>query len=338
MINRATERTTSSSRGLEVGNRTNPWDLPEQEHDHWHKSITPEQRKLIKSAMELNRSRSKCLHCSMNSLESGEQHLPETVLASRQHSLLKLTKSTQLPEVPSGRTLTPTLNESCTCPSCQQPLLDLNDGCGACGWLLGDTPTSPSKDGVRSNISPSNITPSKNRRRKGDGSGSIHWRTITRNGKDYPQAYYHWKENGRKRTKYIPKQLLGDIEEAEAQKLPIVEILELLGVGESPSNLLLGDIEISPSNPELPISPSNISPSKPRRRKGDGSGSIHWKTITRNGLDYPQPWYHYEVWEKGDRIIKKSKYIPKKLLGDIQNLQAEKAPIREILKLLGTVR
>jgi len=72
--------------------------------------------------------------------------------------------------------------------------------------------------------------------------------------------------------------------------------------------------------------------------KGDGSGSIHWKTITRNGLDYPQPWYHYEVWEKGDRIIKKSKYIPKKLLGDIQNLQAEKAPIREILKLLGTVR
>ncbi len=322
MINRATERTTISSRGLEVGDRTNPWDLPAQEHDHWHKSITPEQRELIKSATQLNQSGSKCLHCSMNSLEFGEQHLPETVLASRQHSLLKLT---------------PTLNESCTCPSCQQPLLDLNDGCGACGWLLGDTHTSPSKDGVQSNISPSNISPSKNRRRKGDGSGSIHWRTITRNGKDYPQAYYHWKENGRKRTKYIPKQLLGDIEEAEAQKLPIVEILELLRVGESPSNLLLGDIEISPSNPELPISPSKKSPSKPRRRKGDGSGSIHWKTITRNGKDYPQPWYHYEVWEKGDRLVKSTKYIPKMLLPEVQQLDDEKAPISEILKLLGAV-
>ncbi|WP_225912734.1 hypothetical protein [Nostoc flagelliforme] len=67
--------------------------------------------------------------------------------------------------------------------------------------------------------------PSKNRRRKGEGNGSIHWRTITKNGKDYPQAYYHWQENGKKRTKYIPKKLLGDIQEAEAAKRPVVEIL-----------------------------------------------------------------------------------------------------------------
>ncbi|WP_242055961.1 hypothetical protein [Nostoc flagelliforme] len=56
-----------------------------------------------------------------------------------------------------------------------------------------------------------NNSPSKNRRCKGEGNGSIYWRTITKNGKDYPQAYYHWQENGQKKTKYIPKKLLGDI-------------------------------------------------------------------------------------------------------------------------------
>lgn len=231
--------------------------------------------------------------------------------------------------------------EFCTCPSCQSQIINLNEGCGVCGWLLGDIDKSPSKDGVQSNISPSNNSPSKNRRQKGEGNGSINWRTLTRNGKDYPQAYYHWKENGRKRTKYIPKQLLGDIQEAEEQKRPVVEILQLLGVTPSPKlQELLGDIEISPSKDEeqLEISPSTESPSKTRRRKGSGSGSIHWKTITKYGRDYPQPWYHYELWEKGDRLIKSTKYIPKRLLGDIQRLEQEKAPVREILKVLGVIK
>jgi hypothetical protein len=101
------------------------------------------------------------------------------------------------------------------------------------------------------NLSPSNKSPCKSRRRKGDGTGSIHWRTLTRNGKDYTQAYYHWKENGRKRTRYIPKQLLRDIQEAEAAKRPVIEILGLLGVTPSLSkNALLGDIQISPSKDE----------------------------------------------------------------------------------------
>lgn len=100
-------------------------------------------------------------------------------------------------------------------------------------------------------------------------NGSIHWRIITKNGKDYPQAYYHWQENGKKRTKYIPKKLLGDIQEAEAAKRPVVEILQLLGVEVSPSKLL-GDKQINPSNAALETSPSNdISSSKMRRNKGD---------------------------------------------------------------------
>lgn len=72
-----------------------------------------------------------------------------------------------------------------------------------------------------------------------------------------------------------------------------------------------------------------------RRHKGEGSGSIHWKTITRNGKDYPQAWYHYEFWSEGDRLVKKSKYIPKRLEQRIQKLELDKAPVREILNILG---
>jgi len=240
---------------------------------------------------------------------------------------------------PSVTALTPALGRSlssefCTCHSCQ------DDKFGVCGCLLGDIDKSPSKNTVQSNISPSNESPSKNRRRKGDGSGSIHWRTIIRNGKDYPQAYYHWREDGRKRSKYISKALLGDIQKAEAAKRPVTEILGLLGVTQSPSKkALLGDTEISPSKNEkhLEISPSKNSPSKTRRSKGDGSGSIHWKTITRNGRDYPQAWYHYEFWEQGDRLVKSSKYIPKRLISQVQRLEQEKAPVREILKILEVI-
>ncbi|AUB44295.1 hypothetical protein COO91_10518 (plasmid) [Nostoc flagelliforme CCNUN1] len=76
----------------------------------------------------------------------------------------------------------------------------------------------------------------------------------------------------------------------------------LLGVECSPSKLL-GDKQINPSNDQLPeISPSNdISPSKMRRHKGEGSGSIHWRVITKNGKNYHQAYYHYKFWSEGDR-------------------------------------
>ncbi|MBD2413967.1 hypothetical protein FACHB389_12415 [Nostoc calcicola FACHB-389] len=252
-------------------------------------------------------------------------------------------------------------------------------------FLLGGIDNSPSKNSSEIEIPPSIDNPSKKRRNWGEGNGTIHWRTITRGGKDYPQAYYHWQEKGSKKTKYIPKHLLGDIQEAEFRKCPIREILILLGVVPSPSkNTLLGDIENSPSNdvehseiplsknnpsndveqPEIPsskdnpsnnveqseipssknspsndveqseITPSKNSPSKTRRHKGLGSGSIQWKTITLHGKDYPQAWYHYEFWKDGDRLLKKCKYIPKRLLERIEKLEADKAPVREILLVL----
>lgn len=88
-------------------------------------------------------------------------------------------------------------------------------------------------------------------------------------------AYYHWQENGQKKTKYIQQRLLGDIQQASAAKCPVVEILALLGVTVSPRKLL-GDNEINPSKQASQINPSNeISPSKMQRYKGEGSGSIH---------------------------------------------------------------
>ena len=228
-----------------------------------------------------------------------------------------------------SRICAPEISESSNC--CQ------NHPPPASEFLLGGIDNSPSKNSEQIEISPSKDSPSKKRRNWGEGNGTIHWRTITRGGKDYPQAYYHWQEKGSKKTKYIPKHLLGDIQEAEIKKRPIREILGLLGVVPSPSkNTLLGDIENNPSKDveQSEIPPSKDSHSKTRRHKGLGSGSIQWKTITLHGKDYPQAWYHYEFWKDGDRLVKKCKYIPKRLLGRIEKLEADKAPVREILSVL----
>jgi hypothetical protein len=141
----------------------------------------------------------------------------------------------------------------------------------------------------------------KKRRRKGEGSGSIHWRIITRNGNDYRQAYYHWREGAQKRSRYIPSALLGLVQEAEAAKRPVVEVLELLGVSPIPNQLsVLEDKSINPSKGlgTGELFSSKNSPSK-RRDRGEGSGCIYWRTLTKNGKDYQQAYYQYEFWEKG---------------------------------------
>jgi hypothetical protein len=203
---------------------------------------------------------------------------------------------------------------------------------------------------------PSKIsTPSKTRRRKGEGNGSIHWRTVTRNGKEYRQAYYHWVEDGKKRTKYILKKLLDRLKEAESRKLPIADILILLGgkdINPSKSSDTFFDKCSDNSESDLEISPSKIiHPSKKRneavlgvspmshrfkkRKKGYGTGYIECKPIKRSGKEYQQYWYHYEEWREGDRLSKKSRYIPKRLLARVEKLEVEKAPVREILEVLG---
>ncbi|TWH50482.1 hypothetical protein [Dulcicalothrix desertica] len=267
------------------------------------------------------------------------------------------------------------------------------------------------------------------------GSGSIYCRTITKNGKDYSQFFYSWKLQGKKRTKYIPKDLVSQVKEAVEQKRTVVEILKLLGdMGNDPSknpsndsgsNIspsknnpnLLGDMEndpsknpsndsggnispsknnldllgdmkndpsknpsnrsggnISPSKNNLDllgdiatnpsknpsndsgsnISPSknsldllgdmendpsndfggNIFPSKTRRKKGEGSGYVYWRLVKKNRKVYLQAYYHYEVWSEGDRLIKSSKYISKRILPQILKLDEQKAPVSDILTVL----
>jgi hypothetical protein len=84
-------------------------------------------------------------------------------------------------------------------------------------------------------------------------------------------------------------------------------------------------------------SEEKISSLKTRRRKGDGSGCIYWRTVTKKGKDYQEAYYQYEFWQEGDRIIKSSKYIPKRLLDRVQELDAQKAPVKEILEVLGVI-
>ena len=71
-----------------------------------------------------------------------------------------------------------------------------------------------------------------------------------------------------------------------------------------------------------------------RRKQGEGTGYIECKPIKRGGKEYKQYWYHYEVWQDGDRIAKKSKYIPQKMRSQIQKMNDEKVPVAEILKVL----
>jgi hypothetical protein len=71
--------------------------------------------------------------------------------------------------------------------------------------------------------------------------------------------------------------------------------------------------------------------------------------IKRSGKEYKQYWYHWEIWSDGDkpngmaksttatqtlRLSKKSKYIPKTMLNRIEQMNNEKVPVEEILKVL----
>jgi hypothetical protein len=189
---------------------------------------------------------------------------------------------------------------------------------------------------------PSKNSPSKTRRKKGDGTGYIYRRTITRRGKEYQESYFRYRdESGKLRSKYIPQRLLDRVSKAESFKKPIADILVLLGGdeisrGEQFSTL---DDEKVQTNDENNESNSvsrgeQLTPPSKKRKKGYGTGYIECKPIKRSGKEYQQYWYHYEEWREGDRLSKKSRYIPKRLLARVEKLEAEKAPVEEILKVL----
>ena len=223
------------------------------------------------------------------------------------------------------------------CPKCSAQVIQLSEGCTACGWLENQ---------------PKPII--KTRRQPGEGSGHIYYRTVNRNGKDYQQAYYQWRDNGKQKTKYIPNKLLDEVKQAESRKLPIKDILVLLlGTGKCSSkksearcsskkipssnnsqDKCSSKIIPSSNNSQDKCSSKIIPSSKKRRDKGKGSGWIRCKPIKLKGKEYKQYWYYYETWSEGDRMIQSSKYIPKKMESKIIRMNNEKAPVEKILKVL----
>lgn len=195
-------------------------------------------------------------------------------------------------------------------------------------------------------LTPSTKSSSKIRRKKGEGSGHIYYRNVTRNGKNYRQAYYQWREDGKQRTKYIRKNLLSRVEEAELSKLPVSSILFLLGVKDKSSSKAsdthIAFIEEKVLDTLNKSSSKILTPSKSRRARGKGSGWIECKPIKRSGREYKQYWYHYEECPKGNksrsmtsqRKSKKSKYIPKRLVARVEKMEAEKVSVKEILKVI----
>ena len=208
---------------------------------------------------------------------------------------------------------------------------------------------------------PSKSSPIKTRRKKGDGTGYIYRRTVTRKGKQYQEAYFRYRdESGKLKAKYIPQKLLSKVEEAESAKKPIADILFLLGGGEISrgehssisDNVPLqtsqtenkSDELISINRGEQEQRPRvgvrrkgtrcDTPPSNKKRKQGEGTGYIECKPIKRSGKEYKQYWYHYEEWEGGDRINKKSKYIPKRLVARVERMETEKVSVKEILEVL----
>jgi hypothetical protein len=80
--------------------------------------------------------------------------------------------------------------------------------------------------------------------------------------------------------------------------------------------------------------PTTIS-TKKRRGKGQGTGRIQWRTVTKkNGKQYQQAWYDWQITD-GGKTLGKSAYIPKRLLPKIREMEAAKSPVAAILDLLG---
>jgi hypothetical protein len=65
---------------------------------------------------------------------------------------------------------------------------------------------------------------------------------------------------------------------------------------------------------------------------------LHAHNDTPVSIHASQAYYHYEFWSEGDRLTKSTKYIPKRLLAQVQQMEHNKAPVREILGVLGVVQ
>ena len=83
------------------------------------------------------------------------------------------------------------------------------------------------------------------------------------------------------------------------------------------------------------------APVKKRRSRGDGSGSIVKRFLSKKTKkevkSYEQYWYDYELWENGVCLRKGSAYIPKNKLEEIELMNKDKEPVKAILERLGKI-
>jgi hypothetical protein len=90
----------------------------------------------------------------------------------------------------------------------------------------------------------------------------------------------------------------------------------------------------------VPIIPYK-APAKTRRSRGDGSGSIVKRFLSKKAKketkSYEQYWYDYELWENGVCLRKGSAYIPKNKLEEIELMNKDKEPVKSILERLGKI-
>ena len=262
------------------------------------------------------------------------------------------------------------LNKLLSCPSCEQPLLNLDEGCGICGWMPQQFHQPVDKHTCRQTGKRTSILADQQQHCQHDWA--VLWTTDLKlvdycvlchceepvsdrstlehhlSSVQVVLAEYKFALSKNPRSR---KQFEGAIAEKKQQLQYLEWRIAVLGdkpEPESPSTDPEPDVLGDKPEPESPSTdpepdvlgdkPEPESPSKTRRHKGEGSGSIHWKAITRGDKEYPQAWYHYETWEKGICSAKKTKYIPKRLVAKIQELEKEKAPVKEILKVLGGQR
>ncbi|MBW4512909.1 MAG: hypothetical protein KME64_41435 [Scytonematopsis contorta HA4267-MV1] len=104
--------------------------------------------------------------------------------------------------------------------------------------------------------------------------------------------------------------------------------------GSSHAVLTVNNSTISTESVEAVEHSQNSTAINKRRSRGEGTGRIQWRTITKkNGKQYQQAWYDWQLHIR-DKAVSKSTYIPKRLLNNIQELEAKKATVIEILSAL----
>ena len=135
----------------------------------------------------------------------------------------------------------------------------------------------------------------------------------------------------------------------ESEKLTVADILEILQGGLEKcsskkfntfsNEKLLTKNKSAKTFPncssKITSPPCTKNLTRPKRQQGYGAGYIECRKVKRGSKLYSQFWYHYEIWKDGDRVIKKSRYIPKRLVPKVERMNEEKVSVRKILEVLG---